>query len=202
MGRLNGWHRIFVIFSIVWVIPTYYYWRPLAKTYTYSFVAQQLEENDKKLVDFSKLSPEQRIVANEISTAARKYKVDPDSALIFAFKVNQFKEVPVLPFKNDEELPTLAQILWGRASQYSEIQNGVKNFTTPDGETLSFSYANQTQDEIAVAYQQVLPKIKNHKRQALIEFLMINGRNYFLPLLVLYLSGFAISWIRKGFQKN
>jgi hypothetical protein len=162
-----------------------------------------LEENDKKLVDFSKLSPEQRVVANEVSIAAKKYEVDVDSALIFVFKVNQFKEVPSLPFKNDESrYPKLAQILWGRTGPYSEIPNGVKKFMTPDGEILSFVYANQTQDEIAAAYQQVLPKIMAHKRQALIEFLTINGRNYFLPLLVLYLSGFAISWIRKGFQKN
>jgi hypothetical protein len=73
--------------------------------------------------------------------------------------------------------------------------------TMPDGVVVHV-YKDFTNSEIEVAYQRVQPSIKAAKRKLLQDYLFKTALICFLPLLGLYAFGWAVGWIRRGFNQK
>ena len=156
-----------------------------------------LSEEEKKSIDFSKLTPEQIRVAEGVLSEAEKNGVDANYFLISAYKKNHFSQ-PLPPYPSREQTAA-ERILWEREN-FNNMPNGVTAVTFADGERLSITTFRYTQDELITAYQRAKPEIDTVKREALSEYALTIARAYFLPLFALYFSGWSIAWIRKGFN--
>ncbi len=51
-----------------------------------------------------------------------------------------------------------------------------------------------------MAYQKALPDIRAAERKANYDYFINLAQLYFAPLLVLYLLGWSVGWIRRGFK--
>jgi hypothetical protein len=47
MNRLNGWQRIFVVISVIWMLPVYFFGPELHEVYPFNYVKPILLENSK-----------------------------------------------------------------------------------------------------------------------------------------------------------
>jgi hypothetical protein len=73
--------------------------------------------------------------------------------------------------------------------------------TMPDGVVVHV-YKDFTNSEIEIAYQKVQPSIKALTRKFLQDYLLKTALICFLPLLGLYAFGWAVGWIRRGFNQQ
>ncbi len=74
-------------------------------------------------------------------------------------------------------------------------------FEMTDGTLLEDTGEGYSRKEYEAAYQQALPRINAAKRKVIQDYLIDTAKIYFLPLLALYLLGWSVGWIRRGFRK-
>ena len=136
MNRLNGWQRIFMVISVIWMLPVYLLGPERHEVYPFNYVGPILLENPKT-------DGQGRV---------------PD---------------------------------WAR-----ERGETIKMF---DGVVLPNT--GFSKEEYETAYRKSLPAINAAKRKVIQDYFIDTAKIYFLPLLALYLLGWSVSWIRKGFRK-
>ena len=76
-----------------------------------------------------------------------------------------------------------------------------RTLVMPDGVSVT-AHTAYTNEEVAKAYKQAQPIIEPAKRVALADYLIGTAKIYFLPLLALYLFGWSVAWIRRGFEEE
>jgi hypothetical protein len=76
---------------------------------------------------------------------------------------------------------------------------GQRSYRMFDGEALDLA-DGYTQEQVEAAYEKALPSIRSAERKAKYDYWTNFAQGYFVPLLSLYLLGWSIGWIRRGFK--
>ena len=136
MNRLNGWQRIFMVISVIWMLPVYLLGPERHEVYPFNYVSPILLEN-------SKTDGQRRV---------------PDWEGL---------PVPIIMF---------------------------------DGVVLTNT--GFSKEEYETAYRKSLPAINAAKRKVIQDYFIDTAKIYFMPLLALYLLGWSVGWIRRGFRRS
>jgi hypothetical protein len=126
----------------------------------------------------------------------------------------------VYPYKNSDRLNidasqyVLEAMLQGRRDISGDSNNSLLEgitlddilqsqdrffYTTTDGLFLTFRGVAIPPETLEIAYQKAKPAIASARLKLLPEYFY---EVYFLPLLLLYLLGWSVDWIRRGFKKS
>jgi hypothetical protein len=76
-----------------------------------------------------------------------------------------------------------------------------RTLVMPDG-VLVTAHTAYTNEDVAKAYKQAQPIIESAKHVALVDYLIGAAKIYLLPLVALYLFGWSVAWIRRGFEEE
>ena len=82
---------------------------------------------------------------------------------------------------------------------YLKRLQGQRSYRMFDGETLDLA-DGYTQEQVETAYAKALPSIRSAERKAKYDYWTNFAKGYFVPLSSLYLLGWSIGWIRRGFK--
>ena len=151
MKKLNGWQRIFIVISVIWML----------------------------------------VVYNSVAV------VETKSA---SLSVTEF--LPPPPDMFDENGKKLDEAdPFGKTLLYFQRLLHQRSYRMFDGETLDLA-EGYTQEQVEAAYAKALPSIRSAERKAKYDYWTNFAQGYFVPLLSLYLLGWSIGWIRRGFKKS
>ena len=88
---------------------------------------------------------------------------------------------------------------FGKTLLYLRRLQHQRSYVMRDGEMLDLA-DGYTQEQVEAAYAKALPSIRSAERKAKYDYWTNFAQGYFLPLLSLYLLGWSIGWIRRGFK--
>ena len=198
MNRLTGWQRLFVVIAVIWAL-TIYVMNPISI----------------KEVDISSLVQDSLIYGCKTGLETALKKADSTGNIVDAKALadsirsfnpfnyydlnvkNPCKENAVLNKYNKRELNS------ADTREYAPILvAGKRVYRMPDGALIDVDIYGFTEPEFTAAYEKIQPLISDAKRKALQGFWIDTAKIYFLPLLALYLLGWSVGWIRKGFRKS
>jgi hypothetical protein len=182
MKKLNGWQRIFVVIAVIWIPIVYSVnnsTRVEPSLYVHRILAVEKALERKSKIEAAALKAHEAGNADDVKVltdAAKKF--DPD-----AFLRNESQN----PKQNWQEDPL--------------VMKGKLWFEMPDGRLIEARSSENKKSDYVVAYQKALPDIRAAERKARIDYLVNGAQLYFAPLVVLYLLGWSVGWIRRGFKK-
>jgi hypothetical protein len=174
MKKLNGWQRIFIVFAVIW-IPIVF-----------------LTINKDMPVDPSLYV--ERVLAVE---RALEKKAQIESAVTKAQAAGDTNAVNVLleAARKIESDPYASAF----DASLGFLRGKKIDYIVSDGTKLVLdSTSNQKQAQ--AAYLKALPEIRSAKQKVIFDYWANVAMGYFLPLLVIYLFGWSIGWIRRGFK--
>ena len=87
----------------------------------------------------------------------------------------------------------------GLGALISGVDN--KEYRLSDGATITLD-KSYTQEEVESAYKKAMATKTLLKHEAFQVYLIRLAKSYFLPLIGLYLLGWSVGWIRRGFKKS
>jgi hypothetical protein len=174
MKKLNGWQRIFIVIAVIWI--------PIV----FLTIHKDMPVDPSLYVE--------RVLAVE---RALEKKSQIESAVTNAQSAGDTKAVNVLQeaARKIESDPYAASF----DAALGFLRGKKIDFTLPDGSKIVLdSTYNQTQ--IQAAYSKVLPEIRSAQQKVIFDYWANVAMGYFLPLIVIYLFGWSIGWIRRGFK--
>ncbi len=180
MKNLNGWHRIFVVIAAIWMPLVYSVVKSPIAIEPSPYVYRILALERKSQIEAAALKAREAGNADDVKTltdAAKK--LDPDAYL---------QGEPRKPWERWQDDPIAGKgKLW---------------HVMPDGARIEALSLESKKSDYEIAYQKALWDIRAAEHKAIYDYLTDLAQAYFVPLLCLYLLGWSIGWIRKGFKNS
>jgi hypothetical protein len=174
MKKLNGWQRIFVVFAVIWI--------PIV----FLTIHKDMPVDPSLHVE--------RVLAVE---RALEKKSQIESAAIKAQAAGDTNAVNVLreAARKIEIDPYAAAF----DTSLGFLLSKKIDFLVSDGSKIVLD-STYNQNQVQAAYSKALPEISSAKQKVIFDYWANVAMGYFLPLLAIYLFGWSIGWIRRGFK--
>jgi hypothetical protein len=174
MKKSNGWQRIFVVFAVIWI--------PIV----FLTVHKDMPVDPSLYVE--------RVLAIE---RALEKKLQIESAAVKAQAAGDTNAVNVLrdAARKIESDPYAAAF----DASLGFLQSKKIDYLVSDGSKIVLD-SSYSQLQVQAAYLKAVPEIRSAKQKATYDYWSSVAMAYFLPLLAIYLFGWSIGWIRRGFN--
>jgi len=198
MNGLNGWQRIFVVIAVIWAL-TIYVTDPVSLKEVNASVFVQ-----DNLIYGCKTDLETALKKADSTGNVMDAKALADSIRGFNY-FNYFDKDVKNPCKENVVLDRYTQRAPNNTTgrEYAPILvAGKRMYRMPDSVLIEVDIYGFTESEFIAAYEKVQPLVGDAKRKELQGFLVDTTKIYILPLLALYLLGWSVGWIRRGFRRS
>ena len=195
--KLNGWQRLWVVLTALWMLPNAFFaysnWPTTKQISKLDAYSQLSNEDGERLTDYFDV-----LITKYGGEAADDPRVT---------QLRQDKEFQAASVKDQKAYLTATDSHFAKSSTVN--QNAYLGFVTGitgpvvdiEGHTVTFvrDLSKSDMDKTADAYHSILKTILRHRRYEVL------GRAAVLwigPAGGLYIFGFAIAWVRRGFTAN
>ena len=178
----NGWQRIFIVIAVIWIPSVYLIaHKPTSvepSPYVHRILALDKALERKSQIEAAALKAREAGNADDVKILTDAAKMfDPDAYL---------RVEPRKPWERWQDDP-----IDGKGKLWHDM---------PDGTRIEALSSENKKSNYEVAYQKALPDIRAAERKASYDYLIDLAQAYFVPLLSLFLLGWSIGWIRRGFK--
>ena len=232
LSNLNGWQRLFVLFSLIWLViflsfahdlpPSY---RDLTGGFSKDVISGRMSEYmpkksfdpDKYITDKSSIkaraivsSPEYQKANQGTKQAIFEQLVATDKNYINADKVTQkairdrfgIEDNPAWMYDKQKSIvdPTIVNNVVALAASKNVPPDDLVNvYTSPNG--VVFESAYHSKEEMAKAYAEAIKSLDRDYILDVVKSIAYKIFVYILSITFMYLVGWLIAWVIKGFRK-